>query len=311
MIAVYVSQLHAAALDRDRALVEAFGSEATVVSPHAAPGTTPVPWIQLADSEVETWREWVRVNRPSLVVVDGAGRLARAVRGLGATVAVVAQVDGEVDSEIGAAYSEVDVILAPWAPGSSPAWPARWHERTLHLGAMGWQAVRALERRTALGDASARHRNCVVLTGTASGPGPRERRAMMVGTPSWTCTYAPDHGLHQDGPVWDALWRCSVAVCAPTSTNLAALAVLRKPAVLVVGGRSHGQAFLAEVVRGNAPVVVRDTWPEVDEWRVLLDRACALDPDGWRPWSPEIGVSALRALAAGRLPASPGRHAQV
>lgn len=311
MIAVYVSQLHAAALDRARALVEGFGPEATVVSPHPVPGRTPVPWVQLADAQVETWRQWVRVNQPSLVVVDGAGRLARAARGLGATVAVVAQVDGEVDSEIGAAYSEVDVILAPWAPGSASAWPARWHERTLHLGALGWQAARAVERRAALGDPSIRHRNCVVLTATASGPGPRERRAMMVGTPSWTWTYAPEHGLHQDGPVWDALWRCSVAVCAPTSTNLAALAVLRKPAVLVVADRSHGQWFLAEVIRGNAPVVVRDVWPAVDDWPLLLDRARALDADGWRSWSPEAGVAALRALAEGRLATSPRHPAQV
>jgi len=311
MIAVYVSHLHPAALDRAHALVEALGSDATVVSPHPAPGTTGVPWIQIPDSDVETWRSWVRDHRPSLVVVDGAGGHARAVCGLGPRVAVVAQVEGEVDSEIGAAYSEVDVILAPWAPASAAHWPVRWQERTVHLGGFGWQAVQAVGRRAGLGAASSRHRSCVVLTGTSAGPGPRERRAMMVGTPSWTWTYAPDHGLHQDGSVWGALWKCSVVVCAPTSTNLAALAVLRKPAVLMVDARSHGQAFLADVARSSAPVVVRESWPEVDEWRRLLDRVRALDPNGWRTWAPVTGVVALRDLAAGRLPAPLGRPAQV
>jgi len=71
------------------------------------------------------------------------------------------------------------------------------------------------------------------------------------------------------------------------------------------------QTFLADVARSSAPVVVRESWPEVDEWRRLLDRVRALDPNGWRTWAPVTGVVALRDLAAGRLPAPLGRPAQV
>jgi hypothetical protein len=298
MIALYVSVLRPSVLDRARALLDVLGPSARIVSPHGCPGFARSRWVRLPDDDPSTWQRWVRTHRPRLVVVDGSGAHCRAVTGLGPVVCVMAQVDGEIDPDLGAAYSEADLILAPWAPGDTDeTWPARWQEHTLHLGAVGWQALTAARRRARQSRGSAWSRHCVVLSGTGAGPDPRDRRAMMTGTPGWSWTYVPEHATLEEGPAWDALGRCSVVACVPTPTNLATVAALRKPAVLVVGSRSHGQAFLAEKARRSAPVVVRNGWPATDEWRGLLDEARALDGDAWRVWSPEPGLAELAALA--------------
>jgi hypothetical protein len=299
MIALYLPLLRPAVLDRARALLAALGPTAVVVSPHAAPAVTPARWVRLADPDPAIWRRWVSAHRPDLVVVDGSGPHTRAAAGLGSTVAVVVRMDGAVDGDLGAAYSEADIVLAPWPAGSVVGrWPARWQERTLHLGALGWQAASSARRRPSTAPAPSRRWDCVVLSATGAGPGPRERRAMMAATSGWHWTCAPDHALLDDGPVWDALWRSAVVVCAPTPANIAAVAAARKPTVLVLGTRSPGQEFLADAARGSAPVLVRDSWPSAEEWRPLLDRARQLDGDEWRSWSPEPGLRTLADLAA-------------
>jgi len=300
MIALFLPVLSPSALDRARALIDALGPSTKVVSPHPAPPVPPAEWIQLAHPDPAAWRQWVEARRPSVVVIDGSGAHTRAATGLDATVAVVVQLDGDVDGDVGAAYSEADLILVPWPAGRVvESWPVRWEEHTLHLGALGWRARSAARRRPGDIEALTHWRQCMVLSATGAGPRPRERRAMMTGSADWSWTYAPDHAVLDDGPVWETLWRCSVVVCAPTPANLAAVAVARKPAVLVTGTWSYGQAFLADAASRTAPVLVQDSWPDPGDWRALLEQARLLDGNAWEAWSPEPGLRALAGIARG------------
>ena len=300
MIALFVPAPRPSALDRARALVEVLGPSTKVVSPSPPPPVPPAEWVQLPDPDPATWRRWVEARRPSLVVVDGSGAHTRAVTGLGATVAVVVQLDGDVDGDLGAAYSEADLILAPWPSGRVvEGWPARWEERTLHLGAIGWRARSAARWRPGDLEELTHWRQCLVLSATGAGPRPRERRAMITGSADWSWSYAPDHAVLEDGPVWDTLWRCTVVVCAPTPSNVAAVAAARKPAVLVTGSWSYSQRFVADAAGRTAPVLVRDIWPDPGDWRPLLEQARLLDGDAWEAWSPETSLRTLAGIARG------------
>lgn len=309
MIALYLHDTRREHLDRALALVTALPRDTTVVSPRPRPFGCSVAWAHLPDAEPGTWRRWLQQTLCTAAVVDGPPAFASAAADTGVRLAVVAEPGGGNDGERGPAYAAADVILAPWAPlGLDTTWPTAWRERTVHLGAIGHRANTAVL--TGAGSPTVRSSggrwNCVVLSPTGAGPGPRDRWAMSVGTPAWRWTYAQEREVLEDGPLWSTLARCEVAVCAPTTATVAALAACRVPALLVLPERpTRAQQFLAETARRTAPVVVVQGWPLAEEWRFLLDRVRALDGKGWEAWSPATGISEL--VAALTAPATPER----
>jgi len=296
MIVVYVHEPRAENFDRARAVAAQLGESAILVSAHPPRLGWSADWRLLPDSEVGTWAAWLVENTPETVIVDGPVSHARAVKDVGARLVMVASPG---DGERGTAYAEAAAILAPW-PEDAIEWPAAWRERTIHLGAVGWRAAqedlrsqtfRPLEVRTSF-------RHCVAVWPTGGGPDPRERRAISIETPGWRWIYAPERALHEPGPIWSALMRADVTVCAPSLMTFAALARFGVPAVLAVPDRpSPAAAFLAEAAGRTAPVVVSRPWPQPEDWSGLLDEARGLEGKQWASWDPELGLAELGTLA--------------
>ena len=308
MIAIYVHDPRPESFDRARALAEGLGEPTILVSAHPPRLGWTTDWRLLPDSEPGTWAAWLQDNKPETVIVDGPPEHARAARELGSTLVVVATPGGGEFGERGSAYADAAVILAPW-PAGAVDWPAAWTERTVHAGALGWRADEELRRTTAFraGVRSNGLRHCVALWPTAAGPGPRERRDISVETPGWRWTYAPEHELWEPGPVWSALIRAEVAVCAPTLTNVAALARFGLPAVLALPERpSRATMFLAEAAARTGPVVLAQPWPRPEDWAGLLEEARSLDGSAWAAWDPAPGLVELSGLLSGGAAAGAG-----
>ncbi|MFL6154884.1 MAG: hypothetical protein ACJ72D_02250 [Marmoricola sp.] len=308
MIAIYVHDPRQESFDRARMLAASLEEHTILVSAHPPRLGWTTEWRLLPDSDVTTWAAWLQVNKPATVIVDGPPEHARAVREIGSTLVVVATPGGGEAGERGSAYADAAAILAPWPPAAVD-WPAAWRERTVHVGALGWRADEEL-RRTEAFRAGVRQSNfphCVALWPTSAGPDARERRDIGVETPGWRWTYAPQRDLHEPGPIWSALIRAEVAVCAPTLTNLVALARFRVPAVLAVPERpSPAMAFLAEAAARTAPVVVAKPWPRPEAWPGLLAEARALDGSAWSAWDPARGLAELSGLLTGGASAGAG-----
>ncbi|MCW2783969.1 MAG: hypothetical protein JWP74_486 [Marmoricola sp.] len=305
VIAYYLLSHRPDSIDRARAVLDAMGPgpDAVVVSPHPAPLGWATAWERLETPEAADWAGWLSEHEPSAVVVEGTSEHVRAATGSGRQVAVVALPGGGTDGELGPAYGEADLILAPWPAGAADAtWPAAWRERTIHLGAAGWAAPNALRSRPATGGSGRWPRGpwrCVSLSATAAGPEPRERRSLVLETPGWQWWFAGEREVLHEGPVWDWLQRADVVLCAPTPTNLTALAAVRVPAVLLLPTRpTASESFLADLAARTAPVVLAQS-PGVTGLRFLLSRARLLDGSGWESWDPTNALEGLGALLAG------------
>lgn len=307
MIALYLHDVRREQVDRARALLAAFPAGSTVVSPHPRPFGWSPPWVRLDETRPDGLTAWLQNSAFTAVVIDGPPAYAAAAASCGVRTAVLAEPGGGTDGERGSAYAAADAILAPWAPlGLDTTWPAAWRERTIHLGAIGHQAAAAPPAGVGGSRAGGGRWHCVVLSPTGAGPGPRDRWAMAVETPAWRWTYAQEREVLEDGPLWTSLARCEVAVCAPTTATVAALAAYRVPALLVLPDRpSRAQEFLAETASRTAPVVVVRSWPRAEEWRFLLDRVRMLDGKEWEAWTPGDGLrEAVTFLTEGTTPAT-------
>lgn len=309
MIAIYVHDARPECFDRARALAAALDDTAILVSAHPPMLGWSADWRLLPSSDLESWTAWLDVNRPEAVIVDGPAAHARAVRDRGATLLAIAPPGGGDDEERGSAYADAAAILAPW-PRAAWRWPAAWAERTVHVPGLSWrvdqEVGRAEEyRRPATAPSGFRH--CVALWPTSGGPDPRERRDIGIETPGWRWTYALERDLREPGPIWSALMRAEVAVCAPTLTTISALARLQVPAVLAVPERpTAAAAFLAEVAARSAPVVVARPWPQPEDWAGLMDEARAMDRSLWSAWDPADGLAQLAGLVGGSTAAGVG-----
>lgn len=286
MLAYYLQVSRPDRLDRVRSVLDALApSEGVVVSPDAAPGRWRGEWVSLDSTDPEVWRNWVTAHRPESVIVEGSGQHVSAATGVARSVAVMAS-PGEDRAGEGA-----DLVLAPWAgePHDGPSAPGR----VLHLGALGSVARAAVTRRSRR--AGTGHRwSCVRLVPTAAGPAPRERRSLAAETPEWRWAIANERDVLHDGPTWDQLLQADVVVCAPTAANIAAVAAVRVPTVLVTRERpSPSEAFLAERARQTAPVVVLPESSANRRWRLVLNEARELDGAGWEAWDPKPGLDRL------------------
>ncbi|MCW2756198.1 MAG: hypothetical protein JWQ32_3609 [Marmoricola sp.] len=303
MIAIFLPHQRRENIDRARAIVA--NLDASLISPHPRPVGWTAAWVHLPGATPNSVAAWLVQHTCSTVIMDGPPAYARAAAEVGVRVAVIAEPGGVSGGERGSAYAYADAILAPWAPqGLDLGWPARWRDRILHLGAIGWQAaVHTTAPSTARRSGGRWH--CLALSPRAAGPGPRERLAIVVETPAWRWTFAQEQELLEEGPVWTALATSEVAVCHPTSPTIAALAATRTPALMVLPERaSHAQEWLAETAALTAPVHVVRGWPRAGEWPTILERVRGLDGQRWGSWSQAAGLARLAAFADSEDPSS-------
>jgi hypothetical protein len=296
VFAYYLQASRRESLDRLRSVLEAVSAaDAVVVSPSRAPLGWPSSWVSLGSADPASWRTWLVAHRPSTVVVDGSEEHLRIAKKSAHKVAVVAAPGGAMaPGPAGTAYADADLVLAPWPAGGADGRPSDGPDRTLHLGAVGWAARRAVRRRRPRIMRAEDRWACVHLVPSAGGPGPRERRDLVDETPGWRWWVANESDVLCDGPTWDHLLRADVVACAPTPGNLAAVAAARIPAVLTLtDAPTSSELFLAGLAQQTAPVVVLRSPRTCEQWRLALIRARELDGAAWATWDPEPALNRL------------------
>jgi hypothetical protein len=297
VFAYYLQASRPESLDRLRFVLDSVApSEPVVASPHPAPLGWRGTWVLLESADADVWRRWLAAHRPSTIVIDGSDQHVRVAKAAAEKVAWLATPefllapDGAEPTD-----ADPDLILAPWPAGDGDGWPSAWQERLLPLGAFGWAARAAVRRRTSRVAKSEDRWSCVRLVPTAAGPLPRERRDLADETPGWQWWIANERDVLCDGPTFDHLLRADVVVCAPTLANLAAVAAVQVPALLVTAERpSASESFLADRARQTAPVVVLPESSAGHRWRIALTEARELDGAAWAAWDPEPALDRLR-----------------
>jgi hypothetical protein len=145
----------------------------------------------------------------------------------------------------------------------------------------------------------------VVMNGSGGGgPGPEDLERARESSPGWEwLVLGGPAGTWVSDPT-AALRDADVVVTHAGQNALAEVAAARRPAIVVPQDRPHDeQRTTAGVLsRGEWPVVVRDTWPEVG-WGPRLDRAARMDGERWASWCDGRAVhrfvGVVHAVAAG------------
>lgn len=229
---------------------------------------------------------WVTQARPALVVVDVSVEVAVLVRALGLPVVIAAMRGDRTDRAHTTAYDLADALLAPWPPTRPEPWPARWLERTWHVGALS-----RFDGRPARPVPGGR-RVAVLWGHGGSEVAVADLAAAAAATPDWSWDLRGFHGVVADP--WELLQDADVVVTHAGQNALAEVAAARRPAVVLPQQRPHDeQRANASALDGLA--LVRSSWPVPGEWPDLLDAAARQDGSQWAQWSD--GQGAQRAAA--------------
>ena len=237
---------------------------------------------------------WVARVRPALVVVDVSVEVAVLVRTLGVPVVVAAMRGDRTDRAHTTAYDLADALLAPWPRARPEPWPARWLERTWHVGALSRfddRPVRPLPG----------GRRVAVLWGHGgSEVADADLEAAAAATPDWSWDQRAFHGGVVDP--WELLQDADVVVTHAGQNALAEVAAARRPAVVLPQERPHDeQRANARALDGLA--LVRGSWPAPGEWPDLLDAAARQDGARWAQWSDGRGAQRAAAQLDARVDA--------
>lgn len=298
-------------LERDDDGVDAFGPAAggADVTAHATLHWVPRHHAGLA-ARMARISDWVRDQRPRLLVVDVSVEVGLLARLCGVPVTVVAMPGDRTDPAHRLAYDQADLLVAPWPPGleevgpdparpGSGAWPARWRDKTVWAG-----GISRYDDRVAAGSptpASRQERTGLVLWGSGGSDGAGWVEHLRRATPDWDWTVAsPERPLTME-QVWDRLRSAQVVLTHAGQNSVAEVAAARTPAVVVADDRPFGeQRHTARRLRhlglaATVDVPSADGWADLP-WTRLLDEAVALGGDGWKSWND--GLGAQRAAAA-------------
>lgn len=226
---------------------------------------------------------WVERARPGLVVVDVSVEVAVLVRSLGVPVVVVAMRGDRTDRAHRTAYDLATGLLAPWPASTAEPWPQEWLDKTVHVG--------ALSRFDGRPSAPPPGRRRVAVLWGEGGVGVSDDDLALAqqATPDWTWTVgSPD--------VWRLLQDSDVVVTHAGQSALAEVAAARRPAVVLPQERPFGEQHgTAAVLEARGLAVARPTWPQPEQWPVLLEQAVAAG-SRWEEWSD--GQGACRAAEA-------------
>lgn len=328
MIGYYVHHQGRGHLQRMLSIVDELDASVTVLSSLAP--TSGHPWVHLPPDDSGTeftdpsangtfhWvprhhpglrsrmamiAEWIRVADPDLVVVDVSVEVATLCRLLGVPTVVVAMRGDRLDRAHRSAYDGASALLAPWAAEfPEPGWPAHWHSKTVHTGAVsrfGGRQPRPAQPSpvTTTATQKADTRRVLALWGAGGTSPTAELADARAATPDWEWRVADGH-VDADG-VWELLQWADVVVTHAGQNAVAEVADARRPAVVIADDRPHGeQAATAAAVHAAGLSVGLPGWPAAAEWPDLLATARAIGGSGWARWSPPGGAArAARFLA--------------
>jgi hypothetical protein len=231
---------------------------------------------------------WIAAARPTLIVVDVSVEVAVLARTMGVPAVVMAMRGDRLDAAHTLGYDLADALLAPWpAALPEPGWPARWREKTRHVG--------AFSRYDGRDRPATRARRVAVLLGAGGTDDTLDLDAAVAATPDWTWDVLGARGRWDQDP-WPALCAAEVVVTHAGQNAVAEVAAARRPAVVVPQDRPFGeQTATATALDRGGLAVVRRTWPRPREWTECLAEASGHDGATWTRWAP--GDGARRAAA--------------
>lgn len=248
-----------------------------------------------------------------VMVVDVSVEIAVFARLYGIPVVVMAQPGDRSDRAHQLCYDLAERLLAPWPQAVSPAWPSRWLDKTVHLG-----AVSRFDGTPTTAPPDSRR----VLALWGSGGldiGPADLQAAAAATPNWHWDVVGQRAEGMAGPenlawhgwvddVWSRLGEADVVVTHAGQNALAEVAAARRPAVVLPQMRPHDeQRATGEMLRHADVGIVVSSWPRPDEWPGLLEQAQARGGAEWSQWSHGDGAARAAAIldefaASGRKP---------
>ncbi|WP_375483125.1 glycosyltransferase [uncultured Jatrophihabitans sp.] len=279
-------------LPPDPALDDADGPDAGGAL-HWAPTNSP----GYAD-RMSTVADWVRRERPRLVVVDLSVEVATLVRLLGTPVAVVTLPGERTDDAHRLAYRLATTIVAPWPRAIlDPPHLCDYGAKVVHTGAISRFDGRPGRPAPAAG-------RVLVLLGSGGADG----LTVPADGAGWTWT-ALGGGGTWSGDVWSALQDSDVVVTHAGLNALAEVAAAGRPAVVVPQSRPFAeQRTTGGALKAAGLATVLDAWPAPDEWDGVLTSACARG-ESWQRWNDGQGAGRFaHALAERALqPVGDGR----
>lgn len=273
--------------------------------------------------------DWIRRQRPDLLVVDVSVEVTLLARLLGVPVVVAAMRGDRRDPPHRAAYDAARVLLAPWPVAATPRGAGRaghvsgvgdpWAAKTVHVGGLsrfdgisGFDGISRVDRRA---------------QDHVDGPGPdpvsdpgierspaRPADALEPGTPSaplvavlwgrgggdWTRAQRRDAQRATPGWRWEFageerdVWSClrdaSVVITHAGQNAVAEVAAARRPAIVVALDRPHGEQEATLAAIADADLAQTCVGlPDAALWPELLERARCRDGSAWRAWSDGFG----------------------
>jgi hypothetical protein len=238
---------------------------------------------------------WIGEANPSLIVVDVSVEVALLARLLGVAVVPVALPGDRSDGPHTLGYDVARVILAAWPPAATDMLTgidASNRAKLVPVGGISRFAVHEDDAREPAG------RRVVVLSG-AGGDEPSADlvEAAQADAAGWEFTLLGPQGTWVSDPR-PLLLAADVVITHAGQNAIAEVAALRRPAIVIPQARPHGEQLATARTLATLPGIPALVLPEFPTtgWGDLLDRAAALDGEGWSVWVDGDGARRAAAL---------------
>ena len=227
---------------------------------------------------------WIEAARPGLMVVDVSVELVLLSRLHGVPTVGVVLPGRRGDAAHALGFEVADALVSFWpddVTGMVHGLSSAALARLVPVGAMSRHPV----RREAPSVAPCPERTVVVLLGTGGHDvSTTDIDRARASTPGWTWTVldgSPETWVADPSSVVAA---ADVVITHAGQNAIAETAAARRPAVVVPQARPHDEQLVtASVLEQGWPALVCRTWPRAG-WSGLLERAAAMDGQGWSRW---------------------------
>ena len=255
---------------------------------HDATANGRLHWAPLREdglrSRMAAVSSWIEAARPDLMVVDVSVELVLLSRLHGVPTLAVVLPGRRGDAAHALGFEVADALVSFWpadVSGMSHGLSAAALGRLVPVGAMSRHPVRSRARSVARGP----RRTVVVLLGAGGHDvSASDLQRARSSTPDWDWTVldgSPDTWVADPSSV---LADADVVVTHAGQNAIAETAAARRPAIVIPQARPHDEQLVTgSVLQSGWPAVLCPSWPQTD-WPALLDRAAALDGEGWSRW---------------------------